>query len=153
MIIYVLSVLLGAASLIAALSCAEEDMFKRKRRCQNMLHTDFVLYDMKHPENAPASSLHRTYNVIGRRRRKCDLCLDFTGDQSISRIHAVLTYRKGVFYVAPYQHNLPWSRKPLPEVYVDGALVPPEGVRVGYGMVVRIGNTEFYLKDTREARK
>lgn len=151
MLSYTFTVLIGLLALAAAVICLPEEMeLRRKRNCE-ILHTAFTIYGRRDANGREVqANLYCTDNLIGRRKRKCNICLDKLRDPTISRIHARLWLEHGNFCIAPVPRGLPPFRVTYPEILVNGALVPPQGMIVYTGDVIRMGNSEFYLKDTKE---
>lgn len=145
-----LTVMLGLSAMLLALCCADQEMEKRQAHYRELLHTSFVLCgkDME-------ADLYCSYYVIGRRRRRSDLCLDILNDRSISKVHAILWYdnNSGRFFIAPAK-NWKWRTGVYyPRVYVNGRLVPPEGTMLHYGDGIRMGNSEFMLVHREEMER
>lgn len=151
MLTYIFTVLIGLLSLTAAvIGLSEELELRRKRNCE-ILHTAFTIYGRRDASGREVqASLYCTDNLIGRRKRKCNICLDRLKDPTISRIHARLWLDHGQFCIAPVPRGLIPSRVTYPEIHVNGVLVPPQGMIIYTGDVIRMGNSEFYLKDTKE---
>lgn len=151
MLTYIITVMIGLLTLIAAvLGLSGELELRRKRNCA-ILHTAFTIYGRRDANGREVqANLYCTDNLIGRRKRKCNICLDRLKDPTISRIHARLWLHNGQFCIAPVPRGLLPSRVTYPEIFVNGVSVPPQGMIVYTGDVIRMGNSEFYLKDTKE---
>ena len=146
--IYILTILTGflTAAMIFWLMGKESD--RRYVHYAQRFHTYFVSLDSNR-----AKRLYRTHYIIGRRKRRCDICLDMLGDMSIAKVHAVLWYDGVNFCIAPSRDlsalpDIGAAQKPLPVIYVNGELVPEEGVVVRCGDRIRMGNSYFQLENT-----
>ena len=151
MLSYTLTVLIGLLTLaIALVGLPVELELRRKRNCE-ILHTAFTIYDRRDSLGREVQAeLYCTDNLIGRRKRKCNICLDKLHDPSISRIHARLWLENGHFCIAPVPRGLLPNRLNYPQVFVRDVLVPPQGMVVYHGDIIQLGNSRFYLKDTKE---
>lgn len=129
--------------LIGWLMTVEEG--RRKCHFQNIYDTVFV--DLDHEK---ARKLYRSHYIIGRRKRRCDIRI--TGE-GVSRVHAIL-WHDGISYcIAPCRDmkllETEEDRKYLPEVYVNGEVVPEEGVVLCWDDVIRLGSRRFQIKEGR----
>lgn len=151
MLLYSLSILAGLLALTAALAGLKDEMLLRRQRSRDMLHTAFVIYGRRTADGREVQAdLYCTDNLIGRRKRKCNICLENLEDPAISRIHARLWLEKGHFCIAPVPRGLLPGRRTYPEIFVNGYAVPSEGMILLAGDLIRMGNSEFYIKDTKE---
>lgn len=118
---------------------------RRKRHYQRRYDTDFLDLDTE-----KARRLYRSHYIIGRRKRRCDIRIK---DSSISRVHAILWHDGSSFCIAPCRDMELLEKKEdrsiLPEVYVNGNIVPPEGIALDWDDVIRLGNRRFQIKDGR----
>lgn len=143
---YFPTLLAGAAlvALTAWLMKAEET--RRKAHFRRSYHTILLSHDTNQ-----ARKLYRTHYIIGRRKRRCDIYLK--DDKSVSKVHAVLWHDGSNYCIAP-SRDLEILRpsaeeEALPEVYVNGELVPEEGTVLVDGDKIRLGNSRFELIDTK----
>lgn len=151
MLSYTLTALIGLLALTAAFFGLPEEMEFRRKRNTQILHTAFTIYGRRDANGHEVqANLYCTDNLIGRRKRKCNICLDKLNDPAISRIHARLWLEHGQFCIAPVPRGLLPGRITYPEILVNSVPVPPQGMIVYIGDVIRMGNSEFYLKDTKE---
>ena len=142
--LYFLIIAAGIAALLLMVCIADEEMQRRTHHYRSQLHTAFV-----HCESDMEAQLHRTYYVIGRRRRRADLALDFCNDPSIARIHAIMWYDGTQFCIAPARNGY-GSNNSYPAVFVNGIQIPISGAVVAHGDVIQLGNSHFILKDTEK---
>lgn len=77
------------------------------------------------------------YYIIGRRRRRSDLCLN---DQTVSRQHAVLWYNGTQYCIRPIK-----KKDGISMVYVNHRQVSLEGQAVHDGDVIQVGDTRMKL--------
>ena len=151
MLPYVLTVLSGLLALVSAAFCLSMERNLRRDRNRRIIHTAFTMYGRRNKDGQEVQAdLYCTDNLIGRRKRKCNICLADLKDSSISRVHARLWIDNGTFCIAPVaRYSFP-AKVTYSEVYLNGTPVPREGMIVYIGDVIRMGNSEFYLKDTKE---
>lgn len=142
--LYFLMMVAGTAALLLMTSAADEEMQRRTDHYRSLLHTAFV-----HCESDMEAQLHRTYYVIGRRRRRADLALDFCNDPSIARVHAIMWYDGTQFCIAP-AHSGYDNNTSYPAVFVNGIQIPISGAIVAHGDVIQLGNSHFILKNTEK---
>lgn len=151
MLLYMGTILFGMLTIFLSANFLNSDMEKRKRHNQKIIHTALAVYDRADTSGSPIRcDLYCTYNILGRRKQKCDLSLDFIGDKTISKIHAIVWYKEGHFHIKPYRHGLLPRWYTYPEVRVNNRLVPPEGCTIYNGDLIRLGRSEFYLMDTKK---
>lgn len=138
---YIFTILAGIVlvGLICWLMTVEED--RRKRHFQRRYDTDFLDLD-----TGKARKLYRSHYIIGRRKRRCDIRIK---DNSVSRVHATLWHDGVSFCIAPCRDMELLEKKEernfLPEVYVNGEVVPAEGVALCPDDVIRMGNRRFQI--------
>lgn len=142
---YFILFLLGMVVLCIGWEAAKRESRQRQERYRTLLNTQFVCL-----ETRLAADLCGTYFVLGRRKRKCDLCLADLNDPTISRIHAVLWWDGTDFCIQPvYQfHFLKPSR--YTRVIVNGQSVPPSGVKVKPGDEIILGRSHFTIRRKTE---
>lgn len=151
MLFYTLTILAGLLTLGCAVLCLSVEMDLRRKRNREILHTAFTVYGRRDPNGREVQAdLYCTDNLIGRRKRKCNICLEKLNDPAISRIHARLWLEHGHFCIAPVPRGWFPGRITYPEIHINGTPVPSQGMIVYTGDVIRMGNSEFYLKDTKE---
>lgn len=142
MLWYWMALLVGAAALWLMYKYSDAEMNMREAHYRKLLHSAFVMCDID-----LEAVLYRSYYVVGRRRRRCDLCLDQLKDKSISKVHAILWYdsTRGCFCIGPAK-NWKWGRGVYyPEIYVNGEKVPVFGKVLSYGDDIRMGCSQFTL--------
>ena len=142
--LYILTVIFGLATMFLVAYTATEEMHRRTNYYRKQLHTSFV-----HCESGMEAQLHRTYYVVGRRRRRADLALDFCNDPSIARVHATLWYDGTQFCIAPAQNGF-GKKISYPAIFVNGIPIPNRGIPLVYGDTIRMGNHHFILKNTEQ---
>lgn len=134
-----------------ALSAHEREL--RLSQYKEKMHAALLLHDV--PGQAGETKtlmcdLYRAHTILGRRKRKCDVCLDCYEDLGISREHAVLWYDGRNFHIAPvYSYGL----GNYTQIRVDGECVPPAGVVLHMGESVQIAGHELQLIDTTPEEK
>lgn len=147
-ILCVAVVILGLLLPVKAL----EEKALRRLTYRNTFHAALRAYDVPDPmtgkPGAVEHEIYRTHLVLGRRRRKCDICLDFYNDLAISREHGVLWYDGSRFHLKPVYR--PGSGG-YTSIVVRNRLIPPEGVVLDFGQNFYINGHEFELVDTRKA--
>lgn len=149
--LYLFSILAGLLALFPAFMSLIESMHRRKEQNKALLHTAFTVYGRRTTDGGEyQADLWCTDNLIGRRKRKCNLCLEDLKDKNISKLHARLWLQDGYFCIAPAPNGWIPGRITYPDVYVNSYLVPKEGMILYPGDLIRLGNSEFYLKDTKE---
>ena len=137
----------GVLALVCALFLADEECVKRHRAYEKCLHTDLVLYGAQSPNGDLSCTLYRTNNVLGRRRRRSDICLSCYKDGRISRNHAILSYDGKNFWIKPVFR--PQSFR-YTEIIVEHELVPPGGRIIHYGDRISIAGHMMQLQNTDE---
>ena len=139
---YIFTILAGIllVGLTGWLMAAEEE--RRKRHFQRRYDTDFLDLDTE-----KARKLYRSHYIIGRRKRRCDIRIKGEG---VSRVHATLWHDGTSFCIAPCRDMELLEKKEdrniLPEVYVNGELVPAQGVALCWDDVIRMGSRRFQIK-------
>lgn len=144
---YIQTLLTGFLTAALIFWMMEKESDRRYYHYVQRFHTYFVVLDADYRK-----SLHRTHYIIGRRKRRCDICLDMLKDDSIGKVHAILWYDGRNFCIAPGRDlsfflSRKEAGKPLPAIYVNGELVPETGAVVGYGDRIRMGNSYFQLEN------
>lgn len=140
----------GVFALLFALLLAEEECAKRHKHYEQCLHTQLVLFDAQDRNLGRADlacTLYRTNNVLGRRKRRSDICLACFKDGCISRNHAILSYDgenfriKPVFRLNSFRHT---------EIIVENEVVPPKGRIIHYGDRIAIAGHMIQLQNTND---
>ncbi len=144
---YFVSALAGALALLGALFLANEECAGRYRSYEQRLHTKLVLYDAEGGNQDLSYTLYSTSNVLGRRKRRSDICLACYEDGNISRNHALLSYDGENIWIKPIFR---WKHMCYTEVYVENELVPPEGRILHYGDRIAISGHLMQLHNTRD---
>ena len=149
--LYHLIILIGLLALVPAFACLVAEQNQRKQRNKEMLHTAFTVYGRRTTDGREyEADLWCTDNLIGRRKRKCNLCVDFLNDNAIAKVHARLWLHGGYFCIAPVAKGWFPGRITYHNIFVNGYPVPKEGMVLYPGDLIRMGNSEFYLKNTKE---
>ena len=144
---YFMLTMSGILALLGVVFLADEECLKRHKDHTQCLHTQLLLYNVPGYDMPLACTLYRADNVLGRRKRRSDICLDCYDDGHISRNHAVLTYDgenfriKPVFRLNSFRHT---------EIIVENALVPPQGCVLHYGDRIAIAGHLMQLQNTDE---
>ena len=140
---YLPTILTGVVTVALVFWLMKDECDRRHRYYVRAFHTRIV--DL---EGNRARELYRSSYVIGRRKRRCDICLR---DEAVAKVHAVLWHDGQDFRIAPCRDmELLEEAKQLPRVYVNGVEVPPQGVVLEMGDVIRMGSSRLMLEDTRE---
>lgn len=141
---YFVVTIAGVLALLGAMLLADEECVKRRKAYEQLLHTRLVLFDAD--TNGDLScTLYRTNNVLGRRKRRSDICLASYKDGRISRNHAILSYDgeniwiKPVFRFHSCRHT---------EIVVENELLPPQGRIIRYGDRISIAGHMMELQNT-----
>ena len=133
---------------------ALEEKSLRREHYQKVFHAMLRAYDVPDPVTGKPGTveheIYRTHMVLGRRKRKCDICLDFYHDPEISREHCVLWYDGERFHLSPIYRP---GTGGYTNLVVHNRLVPPEGVVLAFGQNFYINGHEFELVDTRTTRE
>lgn len=142
MLWYLMMIATGLTAVWLLFSSSDREMEKRQAHYAKLLHSAFVICD-----TGQEADLYRSYYVIGRRRRRCDLSLDFLKDPAISKVHGILWYDNalGQFSIAPARNWTPARGVYYPEITVNAEKVPPTGVLLNYGDDIRMGSSQFTL--------
>lgn len=107
-------------------------------------------------QNDQYHRLSSGYYVIGRQRRRCDLTLKNLnpggkdGRKGVSRVHCVLWYQQGEWFIRPLYHRNKKTGDYYSEVILNGSPVPQEGARLEYHDDIRIGACKLMLLDEKE---
>lgn len=142
---YYLMILCGILTLLVAIGILKQEMRQRQERYRELLHTNFLVCN-----SDLGMELSCAHYVIGRRERRCDICLKSLKDRAISRVHAVLWYDGHTYCIAPvYQRKL-LGKSAYTTLSVNGSPVPPKGCVLRPGDVIRMGNHNFTLEDSRK---
>lgn len=141
---YVITALLGLLVMILAFWGVEEEMNRRQNRYKRLFHTKFVALD-----SGKSVELSCVHYVMGRRKRRCDLCLEHLNDPSISRVHAVMWHDGVHFCIAPAYNFRFFGGSKYPEVLVNGRQVPPVGIAIEYGDIIQMGHSQFTLRNSQ----
>lgn len=141
---YLLIILFGFAAVCMMLHGSLHERKLREYHYRKRFHTRLVKCE---PGREPcARPLSYAHYVIGRRKRKSDLTVE--SDLSVSRVHAVLSYRGNRYFVSPIYHpRLGGGTTYYSQVMVNREPVPPEGRMVDFGDDIRIGQTHLYLEE------
>ena len=145
---YLILTTAGVLALLFALLLADEECDKRHKAHERLLHTQLVLCDANGPNGDLTCTLYRTDTMLGRRKRRSDVCLAVYKDGRISRSHAILSYDgenvriKPVFRLSSLSHT---------QIIVESQLVPPQGRVVRYGERITIAGHLLLLQNTEEA--
>lgn len=127
---------------------ALEERTLRLARYRKTFHAVLRAYDVPDPVTGTLTTveheIYRTHMVLGRRKRKCDICLDFYNDPEISREHCVLWYDGERFHLSPVYR--PGSGS-YTSVVVRSRPIPPEGVELAFGQNFYINGHELELVD------
>lgn len=146
---YYIIIAAGLLSLLIAMFLADEECAKRHKHYEQCLHTDLVLYNAGDRKENLACTLYRTNTVLGRRKRRSDICLACYKDGRISRNHAILSYDgenfriKPVFRLNGFRHT---------EIVVENKIVPPQGQVIHYGDRIAIAGHLMQLRNTNELK-
>lgn len=140
---YVIMTAAGFLALLFAYLLAEEECTKRHKLYEQRLHTQLVLFDA--PDRNLACTLYRTNNVLGRRKRRSDICLACFKDGRISRNHAILSYDGENFHIKPVFRLKSFRHT---EIIVENELVPPQGRIIRYGDRISIAGHMMQLENT-----
>ena len=89
--------------------------------------------------------LRTGYYVIGRQRRRCDLSLKQSAADGVSRVHCVLSYDDGCWFIRPLYHKNRKIGDYFSEILLNGEPVPEEGSLLEYHDEIRIGNCKLRL--------
>lgn len=138
--LYLFVIFSGILTTTLSLYLAGHEMEARRSRYCALFHTRLVCC-----RGGEEIDLYRTHYVVGRRKRRCDLELDFLQDKSISKVHATLWYDGSRFCIAPVKK----SPDEYTRVLVNGAPVPPCGVTLAWGDVIEMGSSQFILKNSK----
>ena len=141
--LYTATILAGILMLILAFIAAESEMHYRQSYYTTLLHARFVSLDTH-----MGVDLSCIYYTVGRRKRRCDLSLDFLHDGTISRVHAILWHDGENFCIKPSYTFCLFGGSHYPQISVNGNLVPPSGRALHYGDVIQMGHSKFTLENT-----
>lgn len=141
---YLLIILFGFVAVCMMLRGSLHERKLREYHYRKTFHTRLVKHE---PGCEPCvRPLCYAHYVIGRRKRKSDLAVE--SDLSVSRVHAVLSYRGSRYFVSPIYHpRLGGSTAYYSQVMVNREPVPPEGRMVDSSDDIRIGQTHLYLEE------
>lgn len=130
------------------------EMHCRKKAHQAQLHSALKL-----STSGQKDLYHRLwsgYYVIGRQRGRCDLSIksqspDGKPDRKgISRVHCILWYEDGNWYIRPLYHTNRKTGDYYSEVRLNGIPVPEEGLPLEYHDVFQIGESKLKLIHEKE---
>lgn len=148
---YSVMAIAGIFALLGITFLAGEECRSRQKAYAQKLHTELVLHDVPGEGGSPSCSLactlYRTHNVIGRRKRRSDICLACYRDGCISRNHAVLLYDGEHYRIKPafrfngFRHA---------QILVENEVVPPQGMIIRYGDRIAIAGHILQLVNTNE---
>lgn len=147
--LHTLAALAGILTLLLSTYSSRSQMMHRREVCRQYFNIRFV-----NTRTGGFLDLTAGHYVIGRQRKKCDISLDDLDDPTISRVHAVLFWDGNSYCIAPVHPNSPFAHPSYPNVYIhrcgcplQEAAVPMEGVKLRHGDVLRLGESEFTLKE------
>lgn len=152
-----MNIFLWIIGLLAALMLIRNsyaEMRCRQKTYRNIFHSGLKLSIPGQPDQY--HRLSSGYYVIGRQRRRCDLTIRNQSPEGkdprkgVSRVHCVLWYQDGEWFIRPLYHTNRKTGDYYSEVILNGNPVPEEGSRLEYHDDIRIGACKLKLLTEKE---